>query len=430
MNSKRYSFSEEDVYVNLYVARLTLIVSVVCIGAYILDILGIFFVDRVIMRNCTIAVVTLIGTVQVLGRVPRFARNPVTKYAIMAIVIFVTLALQVILNFFAVLTLVIPLIVAMSYHSRKLVTMAMVGTMLCGIVAPILGLIEKTWPIEYFVFLARCADPSLLTGSKYVLKTIDTDLELYLRVIMFVSVPMVSICCIYGIGIRYSIRQKQEIYNAQVQRMNETQDTIIRGMSDVVENRDSSTGGHVKRTSEVVAILVDKLRQDEAFSEELTDAFCTNVAKTAPMHDLGKIAIEDAVLTKPGRLTEEEFAKIKTHPKKSCDIIESILTGVSDSELRETAKNIALYHHEWFNGNGYPSGLSGKDIPLEARIMAIADVYDALVSKRCYKEPMSHECAYKTIKSEMGSHFDPELWNCFEMAYPELTKYYDDINRA
>lgn len=212
--------------------------------------------------------------------------------------------------------------------------------------------------------------------------------------------------------------------------MTNTQDTIIRGMSDVVENRDSSTGGHVKRTSEVVSILIDKLKQDDTFKEELTDEFCANVIKTAPMHDLGKIAIEDAILTKPSKLTDEEFARIKTHPKKSHDIIESILTGVSDTELRETAKNIALYHHEKYNGGGYPSGISGKDIPLEARIMAIADVYDALVSKRCYKESMSHECAYKTIKSEMGSHFDPDLWNCFEMAYPELTKYYDDVNRT
>lgn len=444
MDSKRYSFSEEDVHVNKYVARLMLVVAGVCIGALVFNLLDIYAVQNEYMISSTCTVLLLIGVIQALGRVPKFARNPMTKYWIMALVIISTIVLEIMLTFFVVIGLVVPLIVAMSYHSRKLVTMAMVGTMICGFVAPIVGLMLGTWPVSYFTFLAACADLAdkdfgrsnsaglyyLLASNGYVKSAIQDRNTAYTLVIGFVSVPIVAICCIYGIGIRYSIRQKQESYNAQVRHMAATQDTIIRGMSDVVENRDSNTGGHVKRTSEVVAILITKLKQDDSFTEELTDEFCANVVKTAPMHDLGKIAIEDAVLTKAGRLTNEEFAKIKTHPKKSCDIIESIMAGVTDTTLKNTAKNIALYHHEWFNGNGYPSGLSGKDIPLEARIMAIADVYDALVSKRCYKEPMSHERAYKTIQNEMGSHFDPDLWNCFEMAYPELTKYYDDISRA
>lgn len=426
---KRYlNFSEDDIDVNRYVANLLLVVVAIYAGSLTLTLLNVFYIRRDIIVVGTILMSVLIGTVQVLGRVRRVSRKPITKYVIMAIAIVVTFMTEVLLSFFALLALVIPLIVAMSYHSRKLVTMAMVGTVLCALLAPIVGLEAGMWPVDYFIFLARCVDNTILQGTAYEKSKLATDWERIARVTVCVSLPMTAICGIYGIGIRYSIRQKQESYNDQVRRMTNTQDTIIRGMSDVVENRDSSTGGHVKRTSEVVAILIEKLKQDDAFVDRLTDEFCVNVIKTAPMHDLGKIAIEDAILTKPGKLTGEEFAKIKTHPKKSCDIIESILSGVSDTALRETAKNIALYHHEWFNGNGYPSGISGDSIPLEARIMAIADVYDALVSKRCYKASMSHECAYRTIREEMGTHFDPELWPCFEMAYPELAKYYDNVS--
>lgn len=429
MKKLELNFSEDDAAVNLYVARLMLVMAFLYIGALVLNLLGVFYVDSMIMWVGTISVLVLVAVIQVLGRIPRLSNRPLTKFAILALSICITFVTGVMLNFFAILVLVIPLIVAMSYHSRRLVTMAMIGTMICVLVTPSLGLFCGMWPISYFVFLARCVDPTLLTDSVYAKSELTSDLELHTRIVTCVSLPMLAASGIYGLGIRYSIRQKQEIYNERVCRMSETQDTIIRGMSDVVENRDSNTGGHVKRTSEVVAILIEKLKQDDTFTEELTEKFCADVVKTAPMHDLGKIAIEDAILTKPGKLTDEEFEKIKLHPKKSYDIIDSILSGVSDTELRETAKNIALYHHEWFNGQGYPSGKSGKSIPLEARIMAIADVYDALVSKRCYKESMSHERAYKTIQNEMGSHFDPDLWPCFEMAYPELTKYYDDVNR-
>lgn len=427
--SIKLSFSEDDIHVNRYVSNLMLVVAVIYIGALVLNVMKVFYVDDFLMWTGFILAMVIVGTIQVIGRVKYLARKPITKYIIMALTIILTIVTEILLNFFAVLGIVIPLVVAMSYHSRKLVMMATVGTMLCGLISPITGLVFGTWPISYFVFLARCVDNTILTDSIYTKSVLLTNTEIHTRILTCVSLPMMASCCIYGIGIRYSIRQKQESYNAQVRRMNETQDTIIRGMSDVVENRDSNTGGHVKRTSEVVAILIEKLKQDTSFAEGLTEQFCTNVVKTAPMHDLGKIAIEDAILTKPGRLTDEEFAKIKTHPKKSSDIIEGILNGVSDNDLKNTAKNIALYHHEWFNGAGYPSGISGKSIPLEARIMAIADVYDALVSKRCYKESMSHERAYKTIQNEMGTHFDPDLWNCFEMAYPELTKYYDDVSR-
>ena len=142
------------------------------------------------------------------------------------------------------------------------------------------------------------------------------------------------------------------------------------------------------------------------------------------MHDLGKIGIDDMILKKPGRLTEEEFAIMKTHASQSAVLVESILKGVEDKHFVRVAVNVAKYHHEKWNGTGYPEHLKGEEIPIEARIMAIADVYDALVSKRCYKEAMSFEKAFAVMEESMGSHFDPKLEQVFLLCRERLENYY------
>ena len=194
------------------------------------------------------------------------------------------------------------------------------------------------------------------------------------------------------------------------------------GIASVVENRDDSTGGHVKRTSDVIRILIDVIREKNIL--ELSDNFCDDLIKAAPMHDLGKIGIDDKILRKPGRLTEEEFATMQSHVVKSAHLVEQILNGVEEEHFVKVAFNVARYHHEKWNGMGYPDKLKGEEIPLESRIMAIADVYDALVSKRCYKEPMSFEQAYSVMIESMGSHFDPNLEQVFILSRNKLEEYY------
>lgn len=142
------------------------------------------------------------------------------------------------------------------------------------------------------------------------------------------------------------------------------------------------------------------------------------------MHDLGKIGIGDTILRKPGKLTDEEFAIMQTHTVKSEALVESILKGVEEEHLVKMAMNVARHHHEKWNGFGYPDKLKGEEIPLEARIMAVADVYDALVSKRCYKEPMSFEKAAEVMIESMGSHFDPQLEQVFLLSRVRLEEYY------
>lgn len=203
-------------------------------------------------------------------------------------------------------------------------------------------------------------------------------------------------------------------------------DMMVLGMADMVENRDNNTGGHIKRTSEVVKIFAGKLKEcGNKF--DFDNAFLLQVAKAAPMHDLGKISIEDAVLRKPGKYTDEEFAEMKRHTTEGARIVESLLRGVEDDDFVRIAKNIAHYHHEKWNGQGYPKGISGEDIPVEARIMALADVFDALVSKRCYKEAFSYEKAYEIIEESLGTHFDPELGRVFLTCKKELEQLYGSM---
>lgn len=208
--------------------------------------------------------------------------------------------------------------------------------------------------------------------------------------------------------------------------VNKLQERMVLGMADMIENRDTNTGGHVKRTSEVIRIFTEELRnasKEYGFTEELLN----DVAKAAPMHDLGKIAVDDSILRKPGKFTPEEFEEMKKHSEKGAEIVAQILNGVEDEKFVQIAINVAHYHHEKWNGQGYPEKLSGIEIPPEARIMALADVFDALVSKRCYKEKMDYDKAFGIIEESLGSHFDPEIGKLFLKCRPKLEAYYNEI---
>ncbi|MBR3340111.1 MAG: HD domain-containing protein [Clostridiales bacterium] len=211
---------------------------------------------------------------------------------------------------------------------------------------------------------------------------------------------------------------------------------LILGMATMVESRDNSTGGHIRRTSDVVKVLIDEIKKDEGSADGrknirllfgkdgFTEEFCKNMIQAAPMHDLGKIAVDDAVLRKPGKFTDEEYAKMKKHAAEGARIVDSILEGTENESFHKVAVNVAHYHHERWDGSGYPEGLKGEEIPIEARIMAVADVYDALVSKRVYKDKFSFEDADRIMMESMGKHFDKRLERYYLSAKPVLEEYY------
>ena len=206
-------------------------------------------------------------------------------------------------------------------------------------------------------------------------------------------------------------------YIAESQQKNETiarmQENLISVLADMVESRDQFTGNHIKNTAAYVRIIMEELRAEGLFTDQLTDDFILNVVHSAPLHDIGKIRISDTILNKPGKLTDGEFEQMKLHTVYGRDIIRQAMKASSDVSYLDEAENLAAYHHEKWNGRGYPSGLSGEDIPLSARIMAVADVFDALVSKRSYKEPFPFEQAMDIIRDGSGSHFDPRVAGAF-----------------
>ena len=206
----------------------------------------------------------------------------------------------------------------------------------------------------------------------------------------------------------------------------EMHNNLIMGMAAMVESRDNSTGAHIRRTSEGVRILVEEIKKNNVFN--LSEDFCKDIIKAAPMHDLGKIAVDDAILRKPGKFEPEEFEKMKKHAEEGARIVRGILKNTDDADFRIIAENVAHYHHERWDGSGYPEGIKEERIPIEARIMAIADVYDALVSKRVYKDSMSFEQADKIIMEGMGKHFDKKLEPFYVAARPKLEMYYKTVN--
>lgn len=223
---------------------------------------------------------------------------------------------------------------------------------------------------------------------------------------------------------------KQTVHIQEIQRR------IVSSLGDMIGSRDGNTGGHVKRTSEVMKILVDEIiRRNKAGTGnpkflKISAKKGEDIIRTAPMHDLGKIFIDTKILCKPGKLDDDEYRIMKTHSEHSGEIVNLILRDVEEEAFVNTAFNVARYHHERWDGNGYPEGKSGgkegEGIPIEARIMSVADVYDALVSKRCYKEPMSFEQAYKIMIDGMGKQFDPDLEEIFVACRKDLEQYYSE----
>lgn len=202
------------------------------------------------------------------------------------------------------------------------------------------------------------------------------------------------------------------------------QEVSIMAMAALAETRDNETGYHIQRTKMFVKELCDQLRKKEKYADILKQEVIDLIVASAPLHDIGKVGIPDSILLKPGKLTEEEFEVMKTHTTLGRDAIQRAeqLMNRAETFLRYP-KEIAYSHHEKWNGRGYPQGLSGESIPISARIIALADVYDALVSKRVYKMPYPHADAVEIIQKESGEHFDPDIVT----AFVELNETFYDI---
>ena len=260
--------------------------------------------------------------------------------------------------------------------------------------------------------------------SKIYIEQSKSDMDSYLKstklfsIIGFVVLVFsLVISTIYTYKVLKELEEKNKFFQSKSEanemRILEIQNKTIMGIADLVESRSGETGQHVKRTSHLVNMILMQAKKKGKWTEILTDEYIDYVTRAAPMHDLGKIVIPDAILNKPGKFTPEEFEIMKTHASAGGKIVYDIIGGVAEKNYVDIASDIASYHHEKWNGKGYPNGKAGEEIPLCARIMAVADVFDALVSERCYKKPMSYDDAFALIERESGEHFDPDVVELF-----------------
>ncbi len=253
--------------------------------------------------------------------------------------------------------------------------------------------------------------------------------ELLTGIIFFFGSIFVLIDIALQTGMLSSINEKHEKIKKQNKQLQKTEDITIFTLAYLAEIRDQETGKHLERTSQYVSVLARELSQMPKYSSYLTERYISDIIKSAPLHDVGKVGIPDSILKKNGKLTTEEFEIIKRHCEFGADILQTAEKKLGFESFLRIAIQLTMSHHERWDGKGYPLGLKENKIPLSARIMTLADVYDALRSKRCYKEAFSHEQSYAIIVKERGKQFDPDIVDIFikkEQTFSEISNMLAD----
>lgn len=237
--------------------------------------------------------------------------------------------------------------------------------------------------------------------------------ELFSSLIFFFGAAFVFIGIFLQVTMFSSIKSKHEQLNRKNVQLSQAEDATIYALAYLAEMRDQETGRHIERTSQYVRVLVEELGRMPQYEGHIDAKYIEDLVKAAPLHDIGKVGVPDEVLQKPGKLTQMEFELIKKHPDYGADVLVRAEKKLNFQSYLEIGVQLVRYHHEKWDGSGYPAGIAGNAIPLSAQIMAVADVYDALRSERCYKKAFSHEEACAIIQEGSGSHFSPDLVDVF-----------------
>ncbi|MDL2268291.1 response regulator [Desulfovibrio sp. OttesenSCG-928-G15] len=269
--------------------------------------------------------------------------------------------------------------------------------------------------MDGFETLRRLRSNAALASIPVIFLTANHDAETEIRGLRagaqdFIAKPFEKSILIH----RLDLHLRLSAYRNQLQEtVRNVEDSIAVNLAELIECRDENTGGHVQRTGDYFALLGKALIDRSLFPDELDAYILGLMARAAPLHDIGKIGVSDVVLLKPGKLTDEEFATIKKHPTIGAEILGAMAGRLPSQLYLRYAKLIALSHHERYDGKGYPHGVAGENIPLCARIMAIVDVYDALVADRVYRPAMPHDEAVRIIREGRGTSFDPVITDVF-----------------
>jgi len=221
----------------------------------------------------------------------------------------------------------------------------------------------------------------------------------------------------------------EKLVQEKVKELSASQVATIHALVKSAETRDDDTGAHIERTAGYCRLIAEKLREAGRYKDLIDDEYIETIEMAAPLHDIGKVGIPDSILLKPGRLTDEEFVTMKSHVTKGYETLASVDSVYHENVFLRLGMEISRYHHEKWDGSGYMSELSQDEIPLSARIMALSDVYDALRTKRVYKDAFSQEKTVSIIKSGRGKHFDPELVDLFIEHNLLFNDIYDELSK-
>jgi len=302
-------------------------------------------------------------------------------------------------------------------------------------VTPDLILLDIEMPeMDGFEALERLKNNSVQAAIPVVFLTSMTDFEIevtgfQLGVVDFITKPFSAPVLLNRIkthlNIDELIRERTSQLSEKTEQLLNLQNSIVYVVSDMVENRDKGTGGHVERSATYIALLAEAMKAQEVYVDELKEIDMDLFISSARLHDVGKISIPDDILNKPGKLTNDEYFKMKEHSPEGERVVDQMISRTEDAEFLKNAKLFAGYHHERWDGTGYPHGLAGTDIPLQGRIMAIVDVYDALVSERPYKKAFSADEAVAIIMENKGLHFDPDIADVFY----SIRDQFEEVNK-
>lgn len=430
MTDSLYLYKKTDETSNKFNLKTLLFITVIFVFIWVMNLLGIFINDTQLFWKAGIIVGAIILADLIYFRIAGFSR-PEGKYVVLTSLIIAINVTYVFLTYHIVLVLLFPLISAALYRKKKVLYI----TYAVNFVAVFIST-----PLSYS--LGLCDANAVLTTTSTVANfirdfpTLQPIVETpVLNLELFYALPR----CLIMIGVIPLLTHITVVIDNQTKKLIETQannlklsreqqiiqQKIIYSLSSVIESRDEITGDHIHNTSGYVSFLIGKLKEKGEFADTLTPKYADLLVRAAPLHDVGKIKISDSILCKPGKLTPEEFDRIKLHTVYGKNIMADIVGDIEDTEYLTIATEMAYCHHERYDGTGYPQGLKGEDIPLCARIMAVADVLDALLSKRHYKEAYSLEKSYEIMSAEYGKQFDPVVLSALLDNWDEFVEMYN-----
>ena len=423
-NRNRIKLNREAIkdanHINIYILFAC---SLMAILSELLNELGIFTMDKVIMRITISIVFVLFVTPFIvhlisdhyLKREDGFIYQEKFKYAILIPAYVGIIILCTVLTYQTVILMVLPPLMTAQYkNSKKMVIIAIVISLI---------MVPVTMYLGYFFGLGdRNLLKAILTEEEQmdISKRIELAswermgvLAYHYMLPRLICVGLVNILT-FCIAVRNDKMLKSMIELSdeaarEMEKRNLMQSRVIEDLAAVIETRDSETGGHIIRTKKYVNMILNQMQNDPKYKDILDEDYIMNITNSAPLHDVGKIAITDRILLKPGRLDKDEFEEMKKHSSKGGEMIKNIFSNLDDENLSKISYDIALSHHERWDGNGYPNGIKGEEIPLPARVMAVADVYDAITSKRVYKDSIPPEEAFEIIVNGSGTQFDPDI---------------------